>query len=287
MRFAPLFAAVAAAVLLAAPVSARTWSQEWTVGAHPGVHVTTNNAHVRVHRGAAGVVSATVEYAVEVWGLHTRVQEPVLELTRSGDVVTVSARSHGSAYFFGGMNERFHIDVTVPANCDVQVRSGDGSVELEPVRGVIDVQTGDGHITSHGASGRVRLWTGDGGIDADGLDGALEAHSGDGHLKVAGRFDQFDLRTGDGRIEASIARGSQPAQPWSVQTGDGSVTLRIPRNLQALLDVSANDGRVRVELPVSGVDARSHHELRGQLNGGTVPLRVHTGDGSVLLRLSE
>ena len=287
MRFVPLFAVLAVATLFVAPVSARTWRQDWTVGAHPGVHVTTNDAHVRIHRGVAGQVGVTVEYTVDVWGLHTRVREPLLEFGRNGDVVTVSARSRGNAVFFGGMNERFRIDVTVPASCDVQVRSGDGGVELEPVSGAIDLQTGDGHIVAHGACGRLRLWTGDGGIDADGLDGALEARSGDGHMKVAGRFDQLDLRTGDGRIEASITRGSVLARPWSVQTGDGSVTLRIPRNLQALLDASTGDGGLHVELPIAGRDGASHHDLRGQLNGGTVPLRIRTGDGSVTLGLSE
>ena len=287
MRFVSLAAALAAATLLAAPVSARTWKQDWTVGAHPVVHVGTNDARVRVHRGAPGRVSTTIEYTVSVWGMHTLVKSPEVEMSRNGDVVTVSARSHMAGVIFGGMSERFDIDVTVPPACDVQVRTGDGSITLEPVTGAVDLQTGDGHIVAHGAAGRVRLWTGDGGIDADGLDGALEAHTGDGHVKVAGRFDRLDVRSSDGRVDATIARGSVLVQPWSVQAGDGSVTLRIPRNLQAVLDASTGDGGIRVDLPIAGLDHRSHHEFRGQLNGGTVPLRVHTGDGGVTLTLSE
>jgi hypothetical protein len=287
MRFAPLFAAVATVTLFVAPASARTWSQNWAVGAHPVVHVATNDARVHIHRGATGQVSATVEYTVTVWGMHTRVQQPVIELSRSGDLVSVTARSHVNGVFFGGINERFHVDVTVPASCDVQVRSGDGSVDIAAIAGAIDLETGDGHIAAHGASGRLRLWTGDGGIDADSLDGALDAHSGDGHLKAEGRFDRLDLRTGDGHVTARVWRGSKLAGPWSLQTGDGGVSLFIPRNLQALLDIATNDGRVHVELPVSGIDGRSHRQLRGQLNGGTVPLRVRAGDGAVTLGLSE
>ena len=72
-----------------------------------------------------------------------------------------------------------------------------------------------------------------------------------------------------------------------MQTGDGGVTLRIPRNLQALLDASARDGHVHVQLPIDANEHASQHALRGQLNGGTVPVRIRTGDGSVTLTLSE
>jgi hypothetical protein len=289
MRFPSLFAAVAAATLFVTPASARTWKQDWAVGPHPVVHVVTNDARVHVLRGGTGQVSAIVDYTVTLWGLHARVaQPPVIVMSRAGDVISITARSFQfNGVIFGGVNERFHVDVTVPASCDVQVRSGDGSVDLAAIAGTIDLETGDGHIAAHGASGRLRLWTGDGGVDADSLDGALEARSGDGHLRVEGRFDRLDLRAGDGHVTASIRRGSKLAAPWSVQTGDGGVSLLIPRNLQALLDVAAGDGLVRVDLPVSGINSRSHHELRGQLNGGTVPLRVRTGDGSVTLGLSE
>jgi len=285
--FLPTLVLALVAALPASPAAARTWTREWAVGAHPAVRVSTNDARVRIHRGAAGVVSAAIEYTVDVWGFHTRVQAPEIELGRAGDVITVNARARSTAVFFGGVNQRFHVDVTVPADCDVQARSGDGSIQLEPVTGTIDLETGDGHLSVHGARGRIRLATGDGGIDADSLDGALDARTGDGHLKVAGRFDELTLRAGDGRIEAGVASGSQPRQPWSVETGDGAVTLRIPRDFRAVLDAHTQDGHLAVNLPIDGGAPGHRHELRGVLNGGTMPVRVRTGDGSLTLGLSE
>jgi hypothetical protein len=287
MRFAAPLAAALVVLALATPASARTWSQKWPVGAHPVVHVTTNDARVRIHRGVPGQVEALVEYTVQFWGVHSRVRDPEITLTRVGDVITIAARTRTNLVVFGGVNERFHVDVTLPPDCDVQVRSGDGSVECDAVHGNVDLQAGDGHVTAHGVRGSTRLATGDGGIDADGLDGNLDAHSGDGHLHVAGRFDRLNLRAGDGRVDATVLRGSALAEPWSLASGDGGITLRIPRNLQALLDASAQDGIVHVELPVDTGPRRSHHELRGELNGGHVPLRVHSGDGSITLTLSE
>ena len=283
----PALLGALALLALASPASARTWKQAWTVGAHPRIHVDTNDAHVRIHAGRAGEVSAVVEYTVKVWGLHSDVREPQIRFEHRNDSLTVSARSRTNVFVFGGMNEQFTVDVTLPPACDLEVRCGDGAVDLEPVAGVIDVETGDGHIRAQGAKGHVRLWTGDGGIDAEGIDGDLVAHSNDGHLHVRGRFDLLDLRTSDGRIEAAAVRGSSVAGPWSVISGDGSVLVRIPRNLAALLDASAHDGRLHVELPIALEGDVDHHSLRGSLNGGTVPLRVRTSDGSITLGLSE
>jgi hypothetical protein len=88
-------------------------------------------------------------------------------------------------------------------------------------------------------------------------------------------------------VEATVARGSVLQQPWSLTTGDGGITLRIPRDLKALLDAAAEDGRLHVDLPITLSGDVSHHELRGELNGGTTPLRVRSGDGSITLALSE
>jgi hypothetical protein len=287
MRMHALFAVLALPALVST-ASARTWSKDWTVGAHPRLAVETNDGHVYVHRGAAGHVEAHAEYTVNVWGIHTEIHDPRVEFTNEGDSIHVLARTRTNIAVFGGMSERFRIDITVPAECNVEVRSGDGGVECEAIAGHIDLHTGDGHITVHGARGDVKLYSGDGGIDADGLDGSLDAHTNDGHIHAGGRFDRLMLHTGDGRIEASVLRGSQLAEPWEATSGDGGIKLLIPRNLAAVLDAVSHDGRIHVDLPIAnGHDDWDHHEIRGALNGGTQPLRVRTGDGSITLALSE
>lgn len=283
----PALIAVLALPALVSTASARTWSKDWAVGAHPRLAVEANDAHVYIHRGGAGRISAHIEYTVNVWGLHTEIKDPRIEFEGEGDSIHVLAKARTNIAVFGGMNERFRVDVTVPPQCNVEVRNGDGGVDLEPVSGRIDLRTGDGHITVHGARGDIRLWSGDGGIDADAIDGALDAHTSDGHIRVAGRFDRLALHTNDGRVEASIQRGSRLAEPWEATSGDGGITLRIPRNLAAVLDAVAHEGRIHVELPIAAHDDWDHHEVRGALNGGTQPLRIRTGDGSITLALSE
>jgi len=145
----------------------------------------------------------------------------------------------------------------------------------------LDINTGDGSIRAAGAKGDLRFHTGDGSIDARGLDGRLVASTGDGRIDVDGRFDVLDLHTGDGSVEAGAAAGSQLASAWSVSTGDGSVTLRVPEGLKANLDAHTGDGHLSLDVPVTVEGSMDRSHVRGAMNGGGATLTVRTGDGSI------
>ncbi len=288
MRFATLAAALlATATLAATDASARVWEKTWKVGARPVVHVNTNDGDIRIVRVAEGTVHARIEYTVRVWGWHSEPREPLIELTQNGDDIRITGRERGNVVVFGGISEEFTILVEVPEQCDLDIRSGDGDVDVAPGQGVLEAHTGDGHIRIEGHRGTLDLSSGDGGVDAENVDGSLTASTGDGRVRVSGRFDRLVLRSGDGSLNVSAQRGSKLAEPWDVTSGDGPVTVRIPRDLAAMLDASTRDGSLHVDLPVDVSGGMTHHTLRGELNGGRTPLRLRTGDGRLTLALSE
>lgn len=280
-------AAALAALIAASPAAARTWDQNFRVSATPTLSVVTNDAHVRLHLGAANRIDAHVVHDVKKWGLYIHEAAPEVSLLQNNDRVEITARTHGVGVVFGGVTEQFTVDVTVPANCVVEVRSGDGSVDAPALTGRLQIETGDGHIRVTGAHGDMTLMSGDGAIDADGLDGSLRAHTTDGHLNVSGRFDHLDLRTGDGHMQANVAGGSRLADDWSLETRDGGLQLRVPHDIRALLDARTGDGRLHVDLPIAVRGDIRHHQLSGELNGGGPVLRLRTGDGSLVLGLSD
>jgi hypothetical protein len=145
------------------------------------------------------------------------------------------------------------------------------------------IHTGDGSIIAEDLHGETHLSTGDGRIEASSLDGTLDAQTGDGSIRARGRFDLLNLHTGDGSIEAEVNNGSRISSEWSVRTGDGHVTLRLPANLSADLDVHTGDGHIQSELPVTMSGSRGEHDLRGKLNAGGPLLIVRTNDGSIRL----
>jgi Putative adhesin len=271
--------AVLASTFAAASASAEEWTKSYTVSGRARVHVDSNDGSVRVTTGD----SKQVEFRV-IYNGYTMDKNLTVTSNQNGDQVEISARArNGFNFGWGGMHRGLRIEVHMPRNADLNVDTGDGSVESDAITGNLDIHTGDGHIRVDGAKGEIRLRTGDGSIEGRELDGQLEATSGDGHINVEGRFDGLSIKTGDGSVTARANPGSKLANGWNVHTGDGSVTMSLPGDLQANIDASTNDGRISLGLPVLVEGTMGTSQIHGKMNGGGPPLTIHTGDGSIHL----
>ena len=237
--------------------NAEEWQKHWSVSGQPEIHISAGDAAVIVDAGSENTIDAKV--TTRGW-------------TIGGDGVRITEHQNGN---------RIDLDVKLP---QIRTNWGNRSIEVEvhvPHQLMADVHTGDGSIKLRDLAGNIRADTGDGSIDATHLDGALNAHSGDGSVHVSGRFDKLQVRTQDGSIDLSVFKGSHVNGDWRVQTGDGSVKLKLPSDLSADLELHTGDGRISMDLPLSVNGIKSEHEIQGKLNGGGALLLVKTGDGSI------
>jgi hypothetical protein len=280
----PLPFLVAAFFLLAgflAPVaSAEEWTKSYSVTGRAKLRVSTNDGAVRVYTSDTNKIELRIEY--HGYALDRNLK---IESRQDGDRVELDARLRSNwGFSWLGSNRSLRIEVHMPRAADLNVDTGDGSVETEPLEGNLDIHTGDGHITVRGAKGSIRLRTGDGSIEGHDLDGTVEATTGDGHVRMDGRFEVLNIRTGDGSIDTRVNPGSKMASSWNIRTGDGSVDVTLPDGFQAYLDAQTRDGHVNVSFPIMVEGGISGSHVQGKLNGGGVPLTIHTGDGSIRLR---
>lgn len=254
-------------------------AKTFTVSGHAHVRVQTDDGSVRVSTGDIKQVEVRVEYTGYKLDRDLRVST-----TQSGDLVEVTAKTSGGSWFnFGPRHMNLRVEIHMPKDTDLEVTAGDGSVEAVSTNGNLDVRTGDGHITVQGAKGNIRLHTGDGHIEARQLDGRADITTGDGHVNIEGRFDGLSIRTGDGSVTARANKGSTVSAPWNIHTGDGSVDLELPGEMQANLDASTHDGRISLGIPVMVEGTFSSTKIFGKMNGGGQPIVVRTGDGSIHL----
>jgi DUF4097 and DUF4098 domain-containing protein YvlB len=129
----------------------------------------------------------------------------------------------------------------------------------------------------------MQLRSGDGSQELDGVDGKLHATAGDGHIRASGRFDELELKTGDGHVEARANTGSTLTTSWKLESGDGAVTLEVPENLAADVELHTGDGHIDLDMPITTSGKIRENEVHGKLNGGGNLLEIHTGDGSIRL----
>ena len=291
-----------AALLTASAVATRAEevTKPFNVSGRANVHVETNDGSIRVSTGDSKQVEFRVEYQGYELGKNLHI-----DAHQDGDKVELIARVTGHWGFSWGHNShRLHIEVRMPRDADLDVHSGDGSVQAESVNGTVKVYTGDGSvkanalngnielhtndgsITVNALKGEIRLHTGDGSIEARDLDGKVDADSGDGHIRIAGRFDALNVKTGDGSVDTRVLSGSKMASSWSIRTGDGSVDLVLPSDFQTNIDASTGDGHISLGIPVTVEGTFSNSQIHGKMNGGGQPLTIHTGDGSIRLSKS-
>ena len=250
--------------LAALPAFADEWSKSYHLSGKPDLRIETSDANIRVTTWDQNTIEAkvvTTHYKIGEDGI--RVAEH-----QNGDTVEIDVRfpHHGFTVDWG--NHRVDVIIQMPREGRVNLRTGDGKIDLAGFKGEMDLHTGDGSE------------------NLEGVDGKLRAETGDGHITAHGRFDELELKTGDGHVDVRAANGSSLTAGWRLETGDGNVSLEVPGDLAADVDLHTSDGHIDLEMPVTTEGKVRENEVRGKLNGGGSPLTIRTGDGSIHLRKS-
>ncbi|MFY9801533.1 MAG: DUF4097 family beta strand repeat-containing protein [Candidatus Acidiferrales bacterium] len=276
--WAGLVAAGIAVGMAAAPARADDWSKTYQVNGRADLHVTTSDGDVSV----TGSDQKQIDAHVTTQGWKLGPNDVQIVESQNGNSVSIEVRvPHWNFSFFGGSHRSVHVDLHVPRELDLDVRTSDGNVVAQGVSGKVQIDTGDGNVTATNVRGDVRMHTGDGHIVGHGFDGSLDADTGDGNLQVDGRFDVLALKTGDGSIEAQVGTGSKVANGWNLHSGDGHITLRVPGDLNAYVDAHTGDGSITLDIPIQVSGSLSHSAVRGKLNAGGGTLAITSGDGSI------
>jgi DUF4097 and DUF4098 domain-containing protein YvlB len=245
-----------------ASARAEEWSKTYNISGRPDLRIETSDANIRVTAWDQNTIEAkviTTHYKIGEGGI--RVDE-----RQTGDSVEIEVHYPHHNFNIGWESHRVDIIVQMPREGRVNLRTGDGKIELGGVKGEMDLHTGDGSI------------------NLDSVDGKLHATTGDGPIQASGRFDELGLKTGDGHVDVRAKNGSSLAAGWRLETGDGSVSLEVPGDLSADVDLHTSDGHIDLDMPVTTEGKIRQNEIHGKLNGGGSLLTIHTGDGSIHLR---
>ena len=254
------------------------WSKTYQVNGRADLHVTTGDGDVTI----TGSDQHQIDAHVTTSGWKIGPNDVQIIESQSGNSVSIEVKvPHWGFSMFGGNHKSLRVAIGVPRDLDLNVRTGDGNVTALGVSGKIQFDTGDGNVTASNIKGEIRIHTGDGHIEGHNFDGSLDADTGDGNLRIDGRFDALALKTSDGSIEAQVGSGSKLANTWNVHSGDGHITLRVPGDLNAMLDAHTGDGSITLDIPIQVSGSLSHSSVRGKLNAGGPTLAISSGDGSI------
>ncbi len=255
-------AMLAGTIVAVLPAHADEWSKTYNLSGKPDLRIETSDANIRVTTWDQHTIEAkviTTHYKIGEDGI--RVEE-----RQNGDSVEIDVRYPHHNFNIEWGQHRVDIIIQMPREGRVNLRTGDGKIDITGLKGDMDLRSGDGSE------------------NLEAVDGKLHATTGDGHITAHGRFDQLELKTGDGHLEVRAAGGSSLAAGWRLETGDGNVSLEVPGELAADVDLHTSDGHIDLDMPITTEGKIRQNEIRGKLNGGGSSLTIRTGDGSIHLR---
>jgi DUF4097 and DUF4098 domain-containing protein YvlB len=253
---------IIAFAIAVSPARAEEWSKTYNLSGKPDLRVETSDANIRVTTWDQNTIEAkviTTRYKIGEGGI--RVDEH-----QTGDSVEIDVHYPHHNFNVGWESHKVEIIIQMPREGKVNLRTGDGKIEVAALKGEMDLHTGDGSI------------------NLDSVDGKLHATTGDGHIQASGRFDELGLKTGDGHVDVRARSGSSLTGNWRLETGDGSVSLEVPGDLAADVDLHTSDGHIDLDMPVTTEGKIRQNDIHGKINGGGSLLTIRTGDGSIHLR---
>lgn len=141
--------------------------------------------------------------------------------------------------------------------------SADFTAEL-PADIAVDVRTTNGSVQIDGVTAGVTARTTNGTVQASNVSGPLALASTNGNVRL----------TTDSLSDADSVR---------LTTTNGTIHAELPAGVQGSFDLSAVNGSVRSDFPLSSTDRRPGRHLQGQLGTSTRVVKMKAVNGTVSL----
>jgi Putative adhesin len=238
--------------------------------------------NVRLIGGTVAVLASDEKPSVVISELTGR----PLQVDLERDVLTISYESltwDGLLGLLKPGQDTAAVTVTVPASCPVQLGVLSASAVVSGLRSGAAVKGMSGDITLESVVGDVSAETMSGEVAACDIEGQIHFRSVSGGLTLAGgHVDSLNVNTLSGQVTADVTlRGCGGIRVSAVA---GDVTLRLPADSDARVDLQSASGPVRTDFEtLRTAKAPARHTVSGNVGAGTGHVSVTTMSGAVTL----
>lgn len=274
------------------------------------LRITTGAGSIKVRNGNSGSVRIQGQIRADSQGTAALVRdiEQNPPIRQSGNTITIG----------NDVRRWEHVgisyEVTVPAQTQVEARTGSGSIDVYGVAGPLDAATGSGSLNAENIGARAQLKTGSGAVNASrvqgdvhaatgsgsielteiagladaetgsgtisvsGATGRVRAHTGSGRVRVAKASADVDAQTGSGGIDVD---GKPKSAHWQLRTSSGSVSVSLPPGTGFELDAHTGSGRITTAHQLTKTEISDKHELRGTVGRPDNHILIRTSNGGI------
>ena len=197
------------------------------------------------------------------------------------------------------------LEIQVPRRARVWVKAAAARITVEGVTGELDLASVSGDIQVSGAPRVVTAESMDGTVDVQGDAAITRAKTADGPIRLSGPGGDLTVSSVSGAIQLRASRDVISARIESVtgrvtfegpvseegnldiQTHEAPITLALPGNQGATLDIAAFSGKVVNGFPDARRATAAGQPVRYTLRGGGAHITVRSLKGGVTIRRLE
>src|ERR1700734_1870902 len=255
----------------------------WTIEAPASLDLDdVTGLRVRLISGSVAVLATDARPSLDV----SNISGGPLDVTYEDGVLTISHENltwEGLLKWLRPQRHSATVTVTVPRKCQTQVGVVSASAVMSGISARASVKSVSGGITLDGVTGDVDANTVSGALEAQGINGKLNFNTVSGDLTLAyGWLERQDANGVSGDVTADV--DLDPLGGMQVTTVSGEVTLRLPAEADAQVNLHSISGDVRSEFAeLSRSSAPASRRVSGNLGAGSGHVSVTTMSGRVML----
>jgi len=156
----------------------------------------------------------------------------------------------------------------------VKVINHEGELNLSSSGGSVSIDQLQGNVYAHSSGGSVRL---------NNIHGDVEVGSSGGGVSVTGECSYVKASSSGGSVRVNI---SNLTKGLRLSSSGGGIDAVIQNGDELGLDLDLSSSRVRIDL--HNFSGRTEKNLvKGAMNGGGIPVYMHSSGGSINVRYSD
>jgi hypothetical protein len=255
----------------------------WTIEAPTSLEFDdVTGLRVRLISGSVAVLATDGKPSLDV----SSIEGDPLTVTYEGGVLTITHENltwEGLLKWLRPQRHAATVTVTVPRKCPTQVGVVSATAVVSGISSRASVKSVSGGITLDGVTGDVDANTVSGALEAQGINGRLNFRTVSGDLTLAdGWLERLDASVVSGDVTADV--DLDPLGGMQVTTVSGEVTLRLPAEADARVNLHSMSGDVRSEFTeLRRSSAPASRSVSGNLGAGSGQVSVTTMSGRVVL----
>jgi hypothetical protein len=161
---------------------------------------------------------------------------------------------------------------------DINLSTSGGGIEADNCSGNLVLSTSGGSIKLNGLRGTIEARTSGGPVNGSNIKGELTAHTSGGGVSLSDLACSVDASTNGGNMDIEI---DEFGSYVTASNSGGNIHLSMPG--EKGIDLKLRGERIKIDGLRNFRGEQDEHRVNGSMNGGGIPIDVHTSGGVTLV----